>query len=73
MIGGMQMPAKYYNWVTYSVSAPYLLRTCSVSTPCWDTFIWSKCGAGSVMVMLVKIESKSNGIIMIEFFLNIYQ
>ena len=26
MIGGMQMPAKYYNWVTYSVSAPYLLR-----------------------------------------------
>lgn len=26
MIDGMQMPAKYYNWVTYSVSAPYLLR-----------------------------------------------
>ena len=30
MIGGMQMPAKYYNWVTYSVSAPYLLRINSV-------------------------------------------
>ena len=62
MIDGMQMPAKYYNWVTYSVS-----------TPCWGTFIWSKCGAGSVMVMPVKIESKSNRIIMIDFFLNIYQ
>lgn len=51
MIGGMQMPEKYYNWVTYSVSAPYLLRTCSVSTPCWDTFIWSKCGAGRGVVI----------------------
>ena len=30
MIDGMQMPAKYYNWMTYSVSAPYLLRINSV-------------------------------------------
>lgn len=30
MIGGMQTPAKYYNWVIYSVSTPYLLRINSV-------------------------------------------
>lgn len=30
MIDGMQMPAKYYNWVTSFVSTPYLLRINSV-------------------------------------------
>mgnify|MGYP000036325029 FL=1 len=52
MIGGMQMPAKYYNWVTYSVSAPDLLRINSVLGYFYLERVRSRSGSGHLRFFL---------------------
>lgn len=52
MIGGMQMSEKYYNWVTYSVSAPYLLRINSVLGYFYLEQVRSRSGSGHLRFFL---------------------